>query len=155
MPLAVDIVNMNLGVKGRADLIRRSTENDLAPSRRRWLYLKAVRFQPARHTVEIGLRYAESLAKNFRSQSAMVVRRLRVLLSFEQSIQRLLLCRIGLQHQYHPVQPCIGRRGPAIELHARQRMTIALPHYSGTVVDDLGDSFGRPRAAVVHLRDGR
>src|SRR5258708_2715790 len=116
--LSADHVLVDWGMKrflhlaGGAGELNQSTSSGRA-------HLKAVRLEPRRDGLNVGIGRAELFAELCGSEPLVIVRRSLVLLIVEQTPEGGLLLRTALQNQQHPFHRKAGRRCAEVEFWTR------------------------------------
>ncbi len=136
---AIDYKPMNLGAEGAAHLSRVAGKFDHRAARRCAGDLEAVRLQPRRHGLYVGIGRAELLTELLRRQPLMIIGRRFALLLVEQRAQRRFLSGRALQQQKHPANGLAVGYGALIEPRPRERMGIAPPRDPVGLINLLRD----------------
>src|SRR5579872_724845 len=112
-----------------------------------------MRLKPRCDGLDVLTRGAKLQAELLRSKPAMEVRRRRVLLLFEQRLERGFLLRAARQDQKHALHRQGRWSGALVEFCPRQRMCVALESRQARFVNNLSDA-GR-REVSLRVRDIR
>ena len=142
MLLSPNHVLMNWGMKrflhlaGGAGELYQSTSFGRA-------HLKAVRLEPRRDGLNVGIGRAELFAELCGSEPFVIVRRSLVLLIVEQTPEGGLLLRAALQNQQHSFHGEAGRRRAQVEFWTRQAVSVPPEHRQMTFIQRFSDQRSR------------
>src|SRR6516225_8266397 len=132
---------MNLGLKGLTHLGRRAGKIDEHPTGVHDVHLKAVRFQPARQSIKVLLRYAESGSEFLRGNPVVKVGRARGVQLVQELLKSLLLLWRALELQEHVLEREAVGNPSTVVLEPRFRMRVAKKRDAFRFFDILGDTW--------------